>query len=117
MNLALWILQGLLAAAFVMSGLLKLVTPRLELAKKMAWAKDYSDGGVKLIGLAEVLGGIGLVVPWLLGIARVLTPVAALGLTALMIGAVGTHLKAKDGLFASAAVLALLSATVAWGRF
>jgi hypothetical protein len=83
----------------------------------MARAKDYSDQSLKLIGFAEVLGAIGLVVPWLLGIARVLTPLAALGLTALMIGAVGTHLRRKDGHFAPALVLGLLSAIVAWGRF
>jgi len=117
MILASWILQGLLAATFLMSGTVKLVMPRLELAKKAAWAKHYSDGSVKLIGVAEVLGGLGLVLPWLLGIARVLTPVAALSLTALMLGAVGAHLKMKDGQFAPALVLALLSATVAWGRF
>jgi DoxX-like family len=117
MNLALWILQGLLAASFLFGGTLKLVKARLELARKAAWANDYSDGGVKLIGLLEVLGGLGLVLPWQLGIARVLTPVAALGLTALMIGAVGTHLERKDGHFAQALVLGLLSALVAWGRF
>jgi hypothetical protein len=83
----------------------------------MARVRRFSDGGVNLIGVAEVIGGIGLVLPWLLGIARVLTPLAALGLTALMIGAVGTHLKMKDGHFAPAAVLGLLSAIVAWGRF
>jgi hypothetical protein len=50
-----------------------------------------------------VLGAIGLALPWLLGIARVLTPFAALGLTALMIGAVGTHLRRKDGHFGAGA--------------
>jgi hypothetical protein len=71
---------------------------------------------VKLIGLAEALGGLGLVLPGLFGIARLLTPLAALGLTALMIGAVGTHLRRRDGQFASAAVLGLLTAVVACGR-
>jgi uncharacterized membrane protein YphA (DoxX/SURF4 family) len=99
MNQALWILQGLLGATVLMSGTLKLVMRRLELARYAAWAKDFSDGSVKLIGLVEVLGAIGLVTLWLLGIARVLTPLAALGLTALMLGAVGTHIKRKDGQF------------------
>ena len=117
MNLALWILQGLLGAAFLMAGAMKLLTPRQELAKKMLWAKDFSDGGVKLIGLAEVLGAVGLVLPWLLGIGRMLTPVAALALTVLMLGAVGTHLKLKDGQAAPAVVLAVLSSLIAIGRF
>ena len=117
MNLALWILQWLLGASFVLSGASKVAKPRLELAEKMAWARDYSDTGVKLTDSAEHLGGVGLVLPWLLGIARVLTPVAALGLTAIMIGAVVTHLKRKDGHSTPATVLAILLIIVAAGRF
>jgi hypothetical protein len=117
MNLALRILQGLLAAVFLMSGTVKLVLPRLQLAKKATWANHASDGSVKLIGAAEVLGGLGLVLPWLLGIAGVLVPVAALSLSVLMLGAVAVHLKLKDGQLAPSLVLALLSAILAWARF
>jgi hypothetical protein len=117
MNTALWILQGLLAAGFLMSGGAKAATPRLELAEKYKWANDYSDTGVKLIGVAELAGAIGLVAPRLLGIARVLTPIAARCLTVLMIGAVGTHVKRKDRQFGSALVLAVFSIVVAWGRW
>src|SRR5262245_17501519 len=117
MNHALWILQGLLGATFLMSGVVKLVMRRLELAQYAAWATDFSDRTVKLIGLVEVLGGIALVTPWLLGVAPVLTPLAALGLSALMLGAVGTHINRKDGQFAPSLVLALLSAILAWARF
>ena len=117
MNTGIWILQGVLAASFLAAGALKLLTPRLELAKKMTWASDFSDGGVKLIGLAEVLGAIGLVLPWLLHIAPVLTPVAAAGLCLLMLGAVATHFKLKDGQWPPALVLAVLTAVVAYARF
>jgi hypothetical protein len=117
MDAALWILQGLLAAGFLMSGGSKLAKPRLEVAERFKWANDYSDTRVKLNGVAEVAGAIGVVAPWLFGIARVLTPVAALCLAILMMGAVSTHVKRKDGQFGAAMVLAALSIVVAWGRW
>jgi uncharacterized membrane protein len=116
MNTALWVLQGLLAVAFTMAGALKLLTPRVKLMEKMHWAKTWTDTNVKLLGLAEVLGAVGLVVPWLTGILPVLTPVAAVALTVLMVGAAKTHVDLKEPP-APAAVLAVLCVLVAVGRF
>ena len=74
MNVALWIVQGVLAVAMLGAGGLKVVTPRTKLAEKMKWASSWSDTNVKLLGLAEVAGAVGLVVPWLTGIVPILTP-------------------------------------------
>ena len=53
---------------------------------KMAWVEDFSDGGVRGIGVLEVAGAAGLILPWALDIARALTPIAAVGVAVLMAG-------------------------------
>jgi uncharacterized membrane protein len=117
MNLALWIVQGLLAAAFAVAGLLKLAKTRQQLAEKgMSWTPEFTDLQVKLIGLVEVLGAIGLVVPRLTGILPVLTPVAAFGLVLILGGAVQTHLRHKESPVAPL-ILGALCVFVALGRF
>lgn len=115
MSIALWIASALLALAMVAAGGIKLATPRVKLMEKMQWARTWSDGAVKLLGLAEVLGGVGLIVPQITGIAPILTPIAAACLAVLMIGAVKTHLDHAEPI-AAPAVLALLGALVAVGR-
>lgn len=116
MNIALWVLQGLLAFAFTGAGALKLFTPKEKLEVKMHWAKTWPPGQIKLLGLAEVLGAVGLIAPWATGILPVLTPVAAVALVPLMIGAAMTHVKLKEPAVAPA-VLAVLCVVVAVGRF
>ena len=115
MNTALWVMQGIVAFACVAAGSFKLVTPRQKLATKMGWANDFTDGQVKLIGLAEVLGAVGLVVPWATHIMPRLTPVAAACLVVIMVGATMTHVRRKEPAFPPL-VLAILSAVVAVGR-
>ena len=120
MNVLAWILCGLLAAIFLLVGLGKLTQPRAKLQEsgRMDWVEDFSDGQVKGIGALELLGALGLVLPWALGIAKVLTPVAALGLAAVMGGAVVTHLRRKEQSAAVApAVLCVLAVVVAVLRF
>ncbi len=98
MNVALWIIAGLLAAAFAGAGLMKLAQPKAKLAAAgMGWTEDFTDGQVKGIGAVEVLGAVGLVLPAALGIAEVLTPLAALGLALTMVGAAITHLRRGEG--------------------
>jgi hypothetical protein len=115
MQLALWIASGLLAFAMLSAGAAKLVTPRVKLMEKMKWAKTWNDGNVKLLGLAEVVGAVGLVVPQVTGILPILTPIAAACLVVLMIGAVKTHLDLKEPA-AAPGLLALLALFVALGR-
>jgi hypothetical protein len=116
MNVALWILQGLIAFAMAGAGTFKLVTPHARLAEKMAWAASWPAARVKLLGAVQVLGAVGVVVPWATGIAPLLTPVAACCLLVLMLGAVKTHVERKEPAFAPV-LLAVFCVVVILGRF
>ncbi len=118
MNHALWGLQGLLALVFLAAGGNKLAQSREKLLAHpmMGWANDFSASQIKLLGLAEVLGAIGLVAPYATGILPILTPIAAVALAILMLGAAATHGRRKEP-WIPAAVLAALSLGLAAGRF
>jgi len=91
MNIALWIIQGLLALLFISAGTTKL---QYEKAKKsLPWVSNHSKGFIAFIGMVEVLGGIGLILPLALGIVPILTPLAALGLLLIMLFATIFHAK------------------------
>lgn len=119
MNVVLWILAGVLAAAFVGAGVMKVSRSKEQLAGSgMAWVEDFSPGMVKFIGLVEILGGLGLILPAALDIVPVLVPLAALGLVLTMIGAAVVHIRRKElQTIAPSVVLLVLSAVVVWGRF
>jgi uncharacterized membrane protein len=119
MNTAVWIATGLLAAVFAFVGLMKIAKPKHELAAAgQPWVEDFPPGGVKAIGVLEVLGALGLVLPALLDTATVLVPLAATGLALLMVGAAVTH--ARRGEYKNIAanvVLGALAVFVAVQRF
>ena len=114
MNLALWIVQILLALEFLFSGGMKFVTPIEEMTKQMplpAWFLYF-------IGVAEVLGGLGLILPGLFGVRPGLTPLAAAALVILMIGACVVTLMIGGGvLVLIPLVTGILTAFVAYGRW
>ena len=114
MNVALWIIQVLLALLFLFAGGVKLVLPIEEMTKQIALPGLF----LRFLGVAEVLGAIGLILPGLLRIRPGLTPLAAAGLAIVMIGA--TVITLASGALASALfplVVGLLSAFVAYGRW
>lgn len=119
MNIVLWIVAGLLSAAFLAAGAMKLTKTKEEfVASGMAWAQDYSPTMLKVIGTLEVLGALGLIIPPLVGILPVLAPLAALGLGLVMIGAIVVHARrGESSKLVSNVVLLLLALVVAWGRF
>jgi uncharacterized membrane protein YphA (DoxX/SURF4 family) len=118
MNVVLWIIAGVLAAAFLGAGLAKLTQPKEKLHQRMAWVEDFSPGTIKMIGALEILAAIGLILPAALDIVPVLVPLAATGLVAIMIGAALTHARGKEyPMIAVNSVLLILAAIVAWGRF
>jgi hypothetical protein len=119
-NIALWIAQGLLALVYLVAGGLKVVRPREQLVASgnFNWMKDSSDAGVIAVGLVEILGALGVILPWLTGIASILTPIAAIGLVVVQIGALRVHLVRNERQPLPANVLLLLlAAFVAVGRF
>lgn len=118
MNILVWIIQIVLALAFAAAGLMKLTTPRAELAKKMGWAEDFSDGTVQLIGALELAAAVGLILPWATGVFPVLTLLAALGLVVVMLLAARVHYRRNESQMVTInLVLAALAVVVAIRRF
>jgi len=121
MNIVLWILQGLIATMYVMTGLMKLAKSRDDLMKQkdMNWVESVSAGNIKLIGLLELLAAVGLIVPQLTGILPWLTPFAAVGLILTMASAIALHSNRGDGMkkISMNIILMLLAGFIAIGRF
>jgi uncharacterized membrane protein YphA (DoxX/SURF4 family) len=118
-NLALWIVASVLAATFAGSGLMKLLVPKEKLVNAgQGWAADVSTTNLRLIGVVEVLGAVGLILPATVHIAPILVPLAAVGLTLVMVGAAVVHGRRKETPnVAVNVVLIALALFVAWGRF
>src|SRR6201995_2811029 len=92
MNLALWIVASVLAASFAASGLMKLLVPKEKLVSAgQGWAQDVTPTNIRLIGVVEVLGAAGLILPAVTHIAPILVPLAAVGLVLVMGGAAIVH--------------------------
>lgn len=109
MNIALWIVQILVGLMFLTAGTMKAFT--YEKAKaSLPWVKDVPKGLVTFIGVAELLGGLGLILPYAIGIAPILTLIAAIALGVTMILAAGLHAKRKEyqGIGMNLILLALL---------
>lgn len=118
MNVFLWVLQAVLALLFAVAGVQKALRPKEKLATNLPWVEDYSANTVRFIGVVELLAAIGLVLPAVTGIAPVLTPLAAAGLVVVMLLAMNTHRRRREyGAIGFNAVLLVLAAIVAWGRF
>ncbi len=112
-NVALWVIQGPLAVIFLLAGGMKLILPIEALSGPVGLSGPF----LRFIGVAEVLGALGLVLPWLLRIRPGLTPLAAAGLVVIMTGA--TVVTAMAGQASAALVpltVGLLAALVAYGR-
>jgi hypothetical protein len=114
MNRLLWVMQILLALVFLFAAVTKFVMPAEQLTAQSSMSATF----LRFIGTMEVLGALGLVLPWLLRIRPMLTPLAAAGLVVIMVGAVVTTIPAMG--IAAAIVPAAtgpLAAFVAWGRW
>lgn len=119
MNVTLWIIAGVLAAASLGGGLVLLLQPKAKLATSgFAWVEDFGTGTIRTIGTLKILGAIGLILPAALGIAPVLVPVAALGWVLLMLGAIVTHLRRHEAnVIVVNVILLAMAAVIVWGRF
>jgi hypothetical protein len=122
LNLALWIVAGILAAVFLISSSTKLFVPKQKLAgiggAASKWVEDFSPGALKAIGALEFLAAVGLIVPAALGIAPFLVPLAATGAVLLFVGAMITRLRRGErATIIPDLVYLAMAAFVAWGRF
>jgi putative oxidoreductase len=96
MNIGLWIAQGILLVMYAMAGYMKGITPE-KTQEQMAWARERSTNAVRFIGISELLGALGMILPMLSGILPWLTPLAALGLVVVQVLAIVTvHLPRKE---------------------
>ncbi|MBD0257707.1 MAG: DoxX family protein [Cytophagales bacterium] len=117
LHVTLWIAQVLLAAMFLMAGFMKSTQPIAQLSATLPWASQAPVGLVRFIGISEVLGAVGLVLPALLRIKPGLTVWAAVGIAVVMVLALVFHV--VRGEFSAIGInlfMGLLAAFVAWGR-
>lgn len=118
MNIALWVVAGVIAVGFIAGGIVKLTMLHEKYAAKLHWPQDFTPSNVKFMGIIEVVGGLGLVLPALLGIAPGLVPVAASGMALYMAGAVTERIRRAEYAELLGDLLFLGGMLfVAWGRF
>ncbi len=117
MNATLWTLQGLLALVFLVTGAIKMALPKDRLVAHMGWVENAYQPVVRLIGVVEILGAMGLILPSLTGIMPWLTPLAAAGLALTMVGASLTHYRRNElSRIGLTSVLLLMALCVVIGR-
>jgi uncharacterized membrane protein YphA (DoxX/SURF4 family) len=117
MNIVLWVVQVLLASAFLAAGSIKVTQPIEKLKANMSWVTHTTPGIVRLVGVLEVLGAIGLILPAATHILPWLTPVAAIGLVLTMTGAAIAHIRLNAPHLAVPVILLLLALFIVIGRF
>lgn len=117
LHISLWIAQILLAAAFGMAGFMKLTASVDDLAKGgMSFVNEYGIGSIRFIGISEVLGALGLILPSALRILPKLTSLAALGFSIIMVLATYYHYAHQEPIITTLAILAI-TLYIAWGRY
>lgn len=116
MLIAYWIVAGLTALVFLAAGIMKATRAKDDLAKAgMTYVEDFTAGQIRLIGIAEALGAIGLILPMAFNIAPVLSPIAGIGIALIMIGAVVVHVRRKESFIPSLVLLLLAVASATLG--
>jgi putative oxidoreductase len=118
LHVTLWIAQALLAFFFGIAGFMKLTQPLANLASQMPWTTAVPAGLVRFIGLSELAGALGLILPAATRIRPGLTPLAAVGIVTIMGMAAGFHLSRGElYMLPMNLILGALAVFAAWGRF
>ncbi len=118
MNIVLWVVQVLLAIAFLGAGIMKATQPIEKIKTNMGWVTHTTPALVRLVGVLEILGGLGLLLPGLTHILPQLTAIAAIGLVLTMIGAIIVHFRLHEAPRSVAPlILLLLALFIVIGRF
>ncbi|MBL7829865.1 MAG: DoxX family protein [Saprospiraceae bacterium] len=117
LHIALWVVQSLLAIMFLMAGANKLFQSIPELAKMLPWVTQVPEGMVRFIGISELIGGLGLLLPSILRVKPNLTPYAAIGLAVIMLFATIFHImQGETSVIAMPIIFMVMAVFVAWGR-
>ncbi|MFB6805262.1 DoxX family protein [Streptomyces sp. NPDC056387] len=114
MNIAYWIVAGLLALFYVYAGTLKVLRSRDQLRPMMSWVDRIPLPALRALGTVEILGATGLILPPLTGIALPLAPAAATGFLLLQAGAILVHLTGEDRRIALNVGLTITAAVTIW---
>jgi DoxX-like family len=119
MLIAVWTVSAVLALAYLISGGTKAIRPYEKVKVTMDFAEDFAPWQVRVIGIIEVLGALGLILPELLHVAIILAPIAAVGLAVVQVLAIVVHLRRHDDLkrLPVNVVLLALAVFVAVARF
>jgi uncharacterized membrane protein len=116
-NRILWVLQWLFGLYFIAVGVMHFIVPE-GLPQMMEWMYDLDPSVHYIVGVAEILGGLGLILPAVTGKATGLVPLAALGLVVVMVGALIWHAPRAEALqMGNNAFLALVMLYIAYGRW
>lgn len=117
LRVTLWVTQGVLAVSLIWSGMIKLFQPVETLSAMWPWTGQVPVTMLKFTGLIDLLGAFGLILPELLRIKPKLTPIAAIGIVALMVCAGIFHIvRGEASVIGVNIVFAILASFVAWGR-
>ena len=117
MNIVLWVIQVLLSLVFLMAGAVKTFVPLATVRKRLPWAKHFPAWVVRFVGISELLGALGLILPGITHIAPLLTVAAAVGLVLVMILAAIYHAPRREfSSVGSNIILLLLAAFIVVGR-
>lgn len=120
MIVAYFVAAGILALLALATGLMKIVRPKeklLTMGEPFAWANDFSQNQIRGIGALEVLGAVGVILPMALGIVAVLSPIAALGIALIQVGAFFVHTRRGEKPYLNVVIFALAGATAVLGFF
>jgi drug/metabolite transporter superfamily protein YnfA len=119
MNITLWVGQGLLAVVFAVSGALKSTQSRDRMIETGQTAAKITPLPImRVAGVSELIGVLGVILPWATGVARVLTPVAAAGFAVIMVLAATIHTRLREPrAIATNAGIFVIAVLVSWGRF
>jgi hypothetical protein len=118
LHVSLWAAQVLLGLLFLFAGVMKVSQPIAELAQKLVWPGALPEGLVRFIGLSELTGGLGLILPSVTRVKPWLTPLAGAGLLTIMLFASLFHVSRGElGVLPMNFALGGLAAFIAWGRY
>jgi uncharacterized membrane protein YphA (DoxX/SURF4 family) len=117
LNIGIWVAQFFGAAAFIMSGVMKTITPIDALSAMMPWTGEYSEMFVRFIGIVDLAGGIGLLLPSLTRLSPRLTPIAAISCVVLQICAMVFHISRGEAEVLPINIIYIaLALFILWGR-